>query len=296
MEQIVPTGVTPFSCMTINADAIEAWNTVLFDKFVQFRELLVTNLGIHGTRGIERLAPAAGDRVVDLGCGFGETTLELAGRVGPTGRVVGVDAAPRFIEVAERETRAVPNVAFEVADVQQGVPGGPYDLAFSRMGMMFFASPVSALREVRARLVPGGRLCMVVWRSKAANEGMAVPENAVTALLGDPDKGDHVTCGPGPFSMASADVVSDQLMAAGFRSIAFERSDADLRVGDSLDAAVELALTIGPAGERVRLAGDRAVARRRELEAAVRAALAPFARRDGVYAPSSTWLVTATSP
>jgi hypothetical protein len=136
---------------------------------------------------------------------------------------------------------------------------------------------------------------MVVWRRKAANEGMAVPEDAVSALLGEPDKGDHITCGPGPFSMASADVVSDQLEAAGFREIVFERSDADFRLGESLDAAVEFSLAMGPAGERLRLAGDQAVARRDEIAAAVRAALAPYTRRDGVYTPSSAWIVTATA-
>jgi SAM-dependent methyltransferase len=279
-----------------NGEAIEAWNTVLFDKFVQYRDLLVTSLGIHGTRGIERLSPASGDRIVDLGCGFGDTTIELAQRVGPRGRVVGVDAAPRFIAVAQREASGVSNAAFEVADIQERVPGGPYDLAFSRMGMMFFASPVMALHKVRAALVPGGRLCMVVWRSKAANDGLAIPEQAVRALLGDHEEGHQVTCGPGPFSMASADVVSDQLTAAGFRDIAFERSDADLHFGATLDAAVDLALAMGPAGERVRLAGERARVRHAELRAAVTAALAPFARADGVYAPSSTWLVTATAP
>ena len=281
--------------MNANAEAIEAWNTVLFDKFVQYRDVLVTNLGIHGNRGIERLAPHSGARVVDLGCGFGDTTIELARRVGPAGRAVGVDAAPRFIATARREAADVANAAFEVADVQDHIPGGPYDLAFSRMGMMFFASPVIALRKVRAALVSGGRLCMVVWRSKAANEGMARPEEVVRALLGDHEETDQVTCGPGPFSMASADVVGDQLTAAGFHDIAFERSDADLRLGATLDAAVQFALTLGPAGERVRLAGDRALARRDELVAAVRTALAAYERPDGVYAPSSTWIVTATA-
>jgi SAM-dependent methyltransferase len=290
------TKALPHSFSAPNAEAIEAWNTVLFDKFVQFRDLLVTNLGIHGTRGIERLAPAAGDRIVDLGCGFGDTAIELARRVGSTGRVLGVDAAPRFIASARAEVRDLPNVSFEVADVQERVPDGPYDRAFSRMGMMFFASPVIALRKIRATLVPGGRLCMVVWRSKAANEGMAIAEDAVRAVLGDHDKGDQVTCGPGPFSMASADVVSDQLTTAGFRDIAFERSDADLQLGANLDSAVELALTIGPAGERARLAGEQAIVRRDELRAAVRAALGQFVRADGVYGPSSTWLVTATAP
>src|SRR5262249_7533480 len=154
-----------------------------------------------------------------------------------------------------------------VADTQDRVPGGPYDKAYSRMGMMFFASPVIALRNVRAALRPGGKLCMVVWRSKAANAGMMMTEVAVAELLGEHDKGDQVTCGPGPFSMGSADVVSDQLTAAGFRDIAFERSDADLFIGGNLDAAVDLALTLGPAGERVRLAGDAALARLDEIRA-----------------------------
>ncbi len=276
-----------------NAEAIEAWNTVLFDKFVQFRQQLVTNLGVHGSRALDRLAVPAGARVVDLGCGFGDTTLELGKRVGPAGGVVGLDAAARFIETARREAGDVANVSFDVADVQQHVPLGPYDLAFSRMGMMFFASPVIALRNVREALVPRGRLCMVVWRRKTANEFLAAAEDVVAALLGEPEKGDQVTCGPGPFSMASADVVGDQLTAAGFCDIAFERSDAEVSVGKSLDDAVDFSLTLGPAGERLRLAGDIGQARRREVEAAVREVLAPFARAGGVYAGSSTWIVTA---
>ncbi|MBA3462341.1 MAG: methyltransferase domain-containing protein [Deltaproteobacteria bacterium] len=279
-----------------NAEAIEAWNTVLFDKFVQFRDLLVTNLGIHGVRAIERLAPSAGERIVDLGCGFGDTTIELARRVGPTGRVVGIDAAPRFIEAARAEAAHVANASFDVADVQARVPGGPFDAAYSRMGMMFFASPVIALRNVRAALRSGGRLCMVVWRSKAANEGVAVSEQVVRDLLGDPDKGDQITCGPGPFSMASADVVSDQLAAAGFTDIGFSRSDAPMRLGNNVDAATEFALSLGPAGELVRLAGEAGIARRAEIETAIRAVLAPFVRADGVFAGSSTWIVTATAP
>lgn len=278
---------------TANAEAIEAWNTLLFDKFVQFRDLLVTNLGVHGRRGIERLAPKLDDRVVDLGCGFGDTTVELARRVGPTGSAVGVDAAARFIVTARQETRAVANVSFEVADIQERVPHGPFDLAFSRMGMMFFASPVIALRNVQRALVPGGRLCMVVWRNKASNEGLMRADEAAAALLGDPAKGDQLTCGPGPFSMASADVVSDQLTAAGFTDIAFARSDADLSLGANLDEAVDFALTVGPAAERLRLAGG---ARRREIERAVHAALAPFARAEGVFMASSTWIVTARRP
>jgi SAM-dependent methyltransferase len=277
-----------------NEEAIEAWNTVLFDKFLHYRDIVIGGLEPHGRTALDRLALPKGAAVVDLGCGFGDTTQDIARRIGPTGRVVGVDAAERSIALARDEARAIPNASFEVADVQAGVPGGPYDYAFSRMGMMFFLSPVIALRSVRAALVPGGTLCMVVWRTKSANDAFALPEQAVVNVLGGhPDKGDNVTCGPGPFSMASCDVTSDQLVAAGFTNIAFQRSDIEMFVGKDVGSAVELALTLGPAGEVVRLAGDAAQAKRAEIVAAVTDVLAPYARADGVFAPTSCWIVTA---
>ena len=98
-------------------------------------------------------------------------------------------------------------MTFEVADIETAVPGGPYELAYSRMGTMFFASPVIALRNIRKALAPNGRLCIVVWRKREANECMHVAEVCVRELLGDPPKRDQVTCGPGPFSMAGADLV-----------------------------------------------------------------------------------------
>lgn len=277
-----------------NAEAIEAWNSVLFDKFVKYRHAIVPALRRHGERALARHAPPPGARVVDLGCGFGDTTVEVARLVGPSGRATGLDAAPRFIAAARAEATGIANARFEVADIEAGVPGGPYDLAFSRMGTMFFASPVRALRNVRDALAPGGRLCMVVWRNKRANEALAIAEDVVRELLGEPEKGDHVTCGPGPFSMASADVCSDQLHAAGFTDVAFERSDADMWIGESVDHAIELALELGPAGELFRLAGDAASSRRDELASALRPVLAQGVRPGGVYFPSSTWIVTAT--
>jgi ubiquinone/menaquinone biosynthesis C-methylase UbiE len=276
-----------------NREAIEAWNTVLFDKFVQFRRVLTTGLGVHGTRAMDLHPPGAGASVVDIGCGFGDTTIELGRRVGPRGRAVGVDAAVRFIESARSEARGCENVSFEVADVEANVPGGPYDLAFSRMGTMFFASPVFALRNIRKALAPTGLLCMVVWRKSEANECMHAAELVVRELLGDPPKNDQVTCGPGPFSMASPDLVGDQLVAAGYKDIAFERCDAPIEIGRDLDEAIRFALTLGPAGEVVRLSGEAAVTRRREIEAAIREVLLPFEHDGAVSAPSSTWIVTA---
>lgn len=279
-----------------NEEAIEAWNTVLFDKFVRFRPMLTTALGQHGDRAMAQMALRPGARVVDIGCGFGDTTQVLGKLVGPSGRAVGVDAASRFIEAARGEAAGLDNVAFEVADVEASVPGGPYDAAFSRMGTMFFNQPVIALRNIRKALVPGARLTMVVWRKKEANEGFYNAELVVRELLGDPPKHDQVTCGPGPFSMASPDLVSDQLIGAGYTDISFTRSDADMLFGRDIADAVEAALTIGPAGEVVRLAGNAAVRRRAEIERALADMMKPNLRDDGVYAASSCWIVTARAP
>jgi SAM-dependent methyltransferase len=278
-----------------NQEVIRAWNTVLFDKWVRFRHAVTDGLAIHGTRAMDLHPPRAGARVVDIGCGFGDTTRELARRVGPSGHAVGIDVAERFIEIARAEAAGVPNVELQLADVEAAVPGGPYELAFSRIGTMFFASPVIALRNIRAALAPGGKLCMVVWRKKEANEAFYPAELIVRDVLGDPPQGDHVTCGPGPFSMASCDLVSDQLLAAGYRDATFERCDADMQIGKDLDDAIEFSLAIGPAGEVVRLAGAAAAARRDEIVGALRRDLAKYVRADGVWAPSTTWIVTATA-
>jgi ubiquinone/menaquinone biosynthesis C-methylase UbiE len=281
-----------------NAEAIEAWNTVLYDKFSRFRHTLTTGFRPHGEAVLARCPPRPGDRVLDVGCGFGDTTLDIARRVGPGGEAVGVDAADRFIASA-REAAARAGVArarFETADVQAGALDGPFDQVFSRFGTMFFDSPVAALRNLRRALKPGGVLSMVVWRRKEDNAYLHLVETCVREFVPHVEKGDQVTCGPGPFSMASPDVVSAQLLAAGFERPTFERFDADVRVGSTVDEAVAFALELGPAGEVLRLAGDAAEAVRPEIIAALRALHTTFARDEGVYGPSSTWIVSARAP
>ena len=280
---------------TANAEAIQAWDTVLFDKFLRFRDTLTTGFSVHGHAVLERFPPRPGSRVLDVGCGFGDTTLDIAKRLGEAGAAVGVDASSRFIEAARRDAAAagVPNVRFVVADVQTADLDGPYDQIFSRFGVMFFESPVAALRNLRRALQPDGVLSMVVWRKKEENPYLDLVEKCVLELVPKVDKGDQVTCGPGPFSMSSPDVVSAQLLRAGFERPTFERFDADIRVGTTVDEAVTLAMELGPAGEALRLAGELAEAARPKAIAALRALLARFAREDGVYAGSSTWIVSA---
>lgn len=281
-----------------NLESQEAWNGVLFERFSRYRHLVVDGLAPHGTEAMRVYPPAPGDRVLDIGCGFGDASQELAGLVGPSGSVLGVDIAPRFIEASrsEAELAGVDNVRFEVHDVQATRFDEPFDYAFSRFGTMFFDNPVPALRNVREAMEPGGRLNIVVWRRRVDNPWVYEAEKVVKPLLDEPEETDEPRCGPGPFSMADADTTSGQLKSAGFVDIALRRFDNPLRFGGSLDEAIEMNMALGPAAEAVRLAGEQADEIRPHLESLLRDALAPFVTEDGVIAQSSTWLVTARAP
>jgi SAM-dependent methyltransferase len=274
-----------------NREAIEAWDGVLFEKWVRFRWFVSDGLRAHGNAALGR-CDVRGRRVIDLGCGFGDTTLELARR--GAREVVGVDAAPRFVAAASaagERSGLAGQLRFAVRDVQSDGLDGPYELAFSRFGTMFFASPVAALRNVRRSLAPGGELCLVVWRRREDNPCFHLAQQIADEVLPLPAQSDEPTCGPGPFSMASADVVSDQLRLAGFQSITFERRDEPISIGKSVSDAVEFALALGPAGERVRLSGAEGQRRRPELEAALAKVFAPHASERGVVLGSSVWIV-----
>jgi ubiquinone/menaquinone biosynthesis C-methylase UbiE len=282
-----------------NEEAIRAWDGPLYDRFVRFRETVTTGLGAHGEEALRLHPPQPGQRVLDIGCGFGDTTQRIAALVGPDGEAVGVDAAPNFIEDAVRETAeaGIPNARFLVVDVQADLGGEEgFDVAFSRFGTMFFASPVAAMRNVRQALLPGGRLVMVVWRQRIDNDWLYRAQTIVEGIVERPEEYDEPTCGPGPFSMANADTTSDILLHAGFTDIQFQRCDIPISIGKDLDEALELVMALGPAGEILRLAGDRAAHLHTQVEAALREGLAEYATDSHLRAPASTWIVTARAP
>jgi SAM-dependent methyltransferase len=281
-----------------NREATEAWSGPLFECFVEYRDLVAGGLGAHGEAAMAAHPPRPGDRVVDLGCGFGDTTQRLAGLVGPDGDVLGIDVSEPFIELAQREAEEADaaNVRFAVGDVQVTEFEESFDYAFSRMGIMFFANPVQALRNVRQALAPGGTLCAVVWRRKLDNEWVSRAEAIVDKYLDHPEQSDQPTCGPGPFSMADADTVSEQLKIAGFERVNFQRCDLPLKIGSDLDHAVEFNMALGPAGEVLRLWEDRIEEIKPKIAAELREALADLDGPDGVFAPASTWIISAKAP
>jgi SAM-dependent methyltransferase len=283
-----------------NEEATEAWSGVLFDRFVQYRDLVVAGLKAHGDAAMQLHPPGAGDRVLDVGCGFGDTTQQLAALIGAQGHATGVDVSEPFIEasIAEATESGVKNVDFFATDVQVGDLRGPYDYAFSRMGVMFFANPVQALRNIAGSLRPGGLFVAVVWRRKLDNEWLYRAEQVAEKYLEEPEEPEDVRCGPGPFSMANADTLSEQLQIAGFERPTLTRCDLPIKIGDDLAHAVTFNMALGPAAELLRICPAAEVDQLRpKVEEEIRGVLADYVQPDGeVRGPASTWIVSATVP
>jgi len=276
---------------------VEFWNEVLVPKFVRWRHILVGGLTLHSAKVFPSLAVRPGDAVVDAGCGFGDTAIQLARLVGPSGSVLALDCCEGFLAYGRRDAKAagLANVTFLEADVQTHPFDPVHDFCFSRFGTQFFENPVAGLRNMRASLKPGGTMTMIVWRKIDDNPWLGFPKQVVLRYLPPPGEAAQ-TCGPGPFSMADTGVVTKQLEIAGYTDIAFERVDAEVFVGKDLDDAVAFQLAIGPAGEVYREAGQLAAERHDEIAAALKAALAPYQRPNGVMMDSSSWKVTARNP
>ena len=276
---------------------VDFWNSVLVPKFVRWRHILVGGLTLHSAKVFPSLAVRAGDAVVDAGCGFGDTAMQLARLVGPKGSVLAVDCCDGFLEYGRRDAKAagIDNITFLEADVQTYPFAPVHDFCFSRFGTQFFENPVAGLRNIRKSLKPGGTMTMIVWRGINDNPWLGFAKEVVLQYLPPPGE-NALTCGPGPFSMADAGVVTKQLEIAGYKDIRFEQIDAQVFVGKDLDDAVAFQLAIGPAGEVYREAGAFAEQRHDEIAKALRAELARYQQPDGVMMDSSSWKVTATNP
>ena len=276
---------------------VDFWNTILVPKFVRWRHIIVDGLTLHSAKIFPSLEVREGDQVVDAGCGFGDTAIQLARLVGPAGSVLAVDCCDGFLAYGRQDAKAagISNVTFLEADVQSYPFKPVHDFCFSRFGTQFFENPVAGLRNMRATLKPGGIMTMVVWRGIKDNPWLGHAKDVVLKYL--PPPGDNaLTCGPGPFSMADTAVVTKQLEIAGYKDIQFEQVDAELFVGKDVDDAVAFQLALGPAGEVYREAGELAEQRHGEIAAALKAELAKYQRPNGIIMDSSSWKVSARNP
>jgi len=281
-----------------DTDFVKFWNEVLAPKFIRFKHVLVDGLTHHSEAIFPTLPVKAGDSVLDVGCGFGDTAIKLAGIVGPTGKVVGIDCCDAFLDYAREDAAAqgISNVSFERGDAEIALPVSEYDFVFSRFGTMFFNNPVAAMRNMRRALKPGGRMVHIVWRNREDNPWLSMAKEVVLRFLPAPGE-DALTCGPGPFSMADEDMVRGMMTSAGYTDITFTRVDAPVLVGRNVADAIEFQLALGPAGEVYREAGDEAEAKRGEIEKALTDAIAAQTESDdGIVMESSSWVIGAVNP
>jgi len=277
---------------------VRFWNEVLAPKFIKFKHILVDGLSHHSEAVFPTLPVHEGDHVLDAGCGFGDTALKLAARVGPTGSVVGIDCCEAFLDYARAEvrTRSLNNVTFVRGDAEIALPTNQFDFVFARFGTMFFANPVAGLRNMRRALKPGGRMVHIVWRDRADNPWLSMAKDVVLRFL--PAPGDEAqSCGPGPFSMSDETVVRAMMKSAGYEEIELRRIDAPVLVGRDVKDAIAFQLAIGPAGEVFREAGAEAERKRADIEAALAEAInRQKIAADGIVMDSSSWVISAINP
>ncbi|MEN8185026.1 MAG: class I SAM-dependent methyltransferase [Myxococcota bacterium] len=275
-----------------NAEQIAYWNEQTGPKWVRLQQRLDEMIGPLGQAGLDRVKPVPGERALDVGCGCGASALEIAERVGAEGSVLGLDISSVMLERAEARAReqGLGQARFLAADAQTHPFQEPrFDLVFSRFGVMFFSDPDAAFRNLHAALAPGGRLGFVCWQAVARNPWMLVPLSAAAPLLELPPPPSPEA--PGPFAFADPDRVRRILASAGFEDVALEPLESEISLGGeaSLEEAVAFVLDIGPTAAVLRDQPEP----REAVTAAVRGALAPFARPDGVRLPCSAWVVTA---
>jgi len=247
-----------------------------------------------GRIAIERLDVRAGERILDVGCGCGQTLLELADRAGPSGHVVGVDISPPMLARARELVAGRPTIALTLADAQtHAFDPGVFDALYSRFGVMFFDDARAAFRNLRAAARPNGRLSFVCWQDLAKNPWAARPLEAVMRLLPASAMPDLMREGrPGPFFFSDPARVRAILGDAGWKDVSFEPVEMPLHLGRAatLDEAVEYSFQIGAAA---RAMTDAPEALKPALEAALREALAPFASARGVFIDGAAFIVSA---
>jgi ubiquinone/menaquinone biosynthesis C-methylase UbiE len=276
-----------------NAAQAEYWEE-RSSSWIEVEEYTTLVGGPFGRGAMDRLVLEPGFRVLDVGCGTGPTTVELARRVAPGGTALGIDIAPSMLEAARAraDREGVDTAEFVVGDAQAYDLGeGTFDAVFSRFGVMFFADPAAAFANLRRAIRDGGRVAFACWQDVFANEWMFVPGTAVVAVTGAlppmPGPGE-----PGPFSLAHPGHVEQLLHDAGFRSIeVVPHSDQVVVSADRLDMVVEAASRVGAVREAFATNDDPAF--HEQLRSAVRAALSERVQDGRLSLNSAALIVTA---
>lgn len=272
-----------------NADQIAYWNGAGGAQWLARHDRMEPQLAPLGQAAIEAAAPKPGEKVIDIGCGTGTTSLQIADLVGEGGQVLGVDVSAALVEAARRNAAGRPNMRFLLGDAAQQKLEGGFDLLFSRFGVMFFADPAAAFRHLRAALKPGGRLAFVCWRPFKENAWAFQPFMAAVPHLPPIER--PAPNAPGPFAFGDERHTRSVLEAAGFADIAIRPLDRSMNAGNSVEDATLFASDTGPASRVLNEATPD------QRQAAVGAIRQMFEKRvadgKGLALAAACWIVTA---
>lgn len=269
-----------------NSAQVSYWNALAGQAWRQQRARVDQLLDPLMSLSLDRLAPKAGEAVLDVGCGAGTSTLALARAVAPTGRVMGVDVSRVLLTEARERARSLPNVELREADAQvTALPAASFDIVYSRFGVMFFDDPVAAFTNLHQCLRPDGRLGFLCWRERDLNEWATVTLRAAQGLVDFPESAPDA---PGPFAFARSERVCELLLGAGFDDVTLQALDHEMV--QTLEDAIVYYQHIGPLGALLREASP-------DVAGALRDALVRELRARAVDGElcfrSSAWWVSA---
>lgn len=282
-----------------NAQQITFWNGEAGNLWSQRNDEMDRMLRPLGAQAIESSAVRAGEFVLDIGCGCGGTTLDLALAVGDTGHVLGVDVSAPMLAKAESVAQQGSQehqgrVSFQLSDASSvHFRAAAYDLLFSRFGVMFFSDPVSAFSNMRQALKTGGRLTFLCWGPADQNEWIMVPMKATREHL--PAREPMDPKAPGPFAFADTTYVNQVLESAGFTDVSFEATTPEMRIGDgkSPDKAVDFFMELGPVAGTLKEQPDSVRALARE---AIKSVVDKRYENGFVCLQAKCWIVSAKNP
>lgn len=279
-----------------NAQQIEYWNGAPGGRWVQYQEALDAQISGFGRIALDELGPRAGERILDVGCGCGQSTIDIAGRVGPAGAVTGIDISSVMLAHAGERARTagVSNIEFVNADAAaHDLEPGAYDAVYSRFGVMFFADTEAAFTNLLGSLKAGGRIAFACWQPLAVNPWAALPLKALKTVIDVPAPPDPPP--PGPFALADPARVEAILEAAGFEDIRGCGAAHEVVIGGAGDLAqiVDFVINFGPAGRLLAEASDDT---KKRAALAIRQELEPHHADQHLRLDAAAWIFTARRP